>query len=131
MESRLHFPFLRISSLYFSPTMPEDYENVEWNVHATSNTFTPRTDTPDPLSTYDTPYEPYRTDALGSTTPSTLTSPLPTALSNNYDNHATETPIPHTIRTAKPMIIRIGDAQKHSDGTQGAHVSYMITTTVR
>ncbi|SAL98290.1 hypothetical protein [Absidia glauca] len=109
--------------------MSEDYENVEWNVHATSNTFTPRIDTPDPLSTYDTPYEPYRTGALESTTSSTLTSPLPTAKSNNYNNHATDVPIPRTVRTAKPMLIRIGDAQKHSDGTQGAYVSYMVTTT--
>lgn len=33
--------------------MSDEYDNVEWNVHATSNTLTPRFDASDPLSSYD------------------------------------------------------------------------------
>ncbi|ORX60664.1 hypothetical protein DM01DRAFT_1300536 [Hesseltinella vesiculosa] len=39
--------------------------------------------------------------------------------------------LPPPSEHAKPMEILIGDAQKHSDGTQGAYVSYLLTTMTR
>ncbi|KAI8341717.1 hypothetical protein BC941DRAFT_414301 [Chlamydoabsidia padenii] len=103
--------------------MGEDYENVEWNVHATSHLFTPRVDTPDPLSTFDTPYDTYQA-------PQPIISPSSTPINNTNNYNTTNiTPTPFGCRIAKPMNIRISDAQKHSDGTQGAYVSYLVTTT--
>jgi sorting nexin-4 len=36
-----------------------------------------------------------------------------------------------TPKIAKPMIIHVGDAQKHLDSTQGAYITYLVTTTVK
>ncbi|ORZ25085.1 hypothetical protein BCR42DRAFT_399352 [Absidia repens] len=146
--------------------MDENYENVEWNVHAVGNSLTPQMDTPDPLSSFDTPYEtqagsslyPEQTNVYDDN-PHSLITPL--SSSNNdagYSNNSTDvassarspppyyvaTPMsssnipsssshgsiyPTTAKVAKPMIIQIGDAQKHSVGTQGAYVSYLVSTT--
>ncbi|KAI8088737.1 uncharacterized protein BX664DRAFT_385346 [Halteromyces radiatus] len=162
--------------------MGDDYENIEWNVHATSNSLTPLGDTPDPLSSYDTPYNnqflptssplypdqnplhnsfstsshvssfnndetfdtPTPRVAVTTTTTTSNSppsspvtrwthhhSPVPTRTPESFTNYQVDNNIysPPQPKSAKPMIIRIGDAQKHSDGTQGAYVSYLITTT--
>ncbi|CAO3600428.1 unnamed protein product [Absidia cylindrospora] len=147
--------------------MSDDYDNVEWNVHATSDAVTPRFDTPDPLSAYaaatasydNQPTSPLfseRTNSADNHRPQSLTLPSLPFNSRNTESIDTSTTMhsssPYyvgassssvdqstghrndsrnirTTKTAKPMIIQIGDAQKLSDGTQGAYVSYLVTTT--
>ncbi|CAO3641410.1 unnamed protein product [Cunninghamella blakesleeana] len=178
--------------------MAEDYDNIEWNVHATSDTLTPYSDKNDPLTSFvsDTQYDNqfndtteaalYPEPSISSQFTPPVVSPLSptfnTSIDNtlftstkqirsptnsyisstntfnnstnniNYQNNSNDSTHSHNnnnsfssnrnnsngynsnyyspqLQFAKPMIIRINNPQKHSDGTQGAYVSYLVSTT--
>lgn len=162
--------------------MSDDYENVEWNVHATADAYTPLAESDDPLSVFSSTvnhkdfanqvrfdmtvinellcsgritccWTALRSQSFASTNGhSTPQSPKAATVPYVNTNDSTESldtspspplPPPSSVNaqqqqpplssieyTAKPMTIRISDPQKHTD-SQGAYISYLITTTVQ
>ncbi|KAG0171292.1 intercellular trafficking and secretion [Apophysomyces sp. BC1034] len=130
--------------------MGDDYENVEWDVHAPADAFTPQIDRDDPLSVYNPDIEDnfmndnHRHSQFYAHQPNQSASLLPSSASIESFEYPTSQPIkppsppqndvPELNDDEEPLVaqtmtIRISDAQRHSEGTQGAYVSYLITTT--
>ncbi|KAI8091644.1 hypothetical protein BDF21DRAFT_145907 [Thamnidium elegans] len=120
--------------------MSEDY--VKWDVHATTDAFTPRMEYDDPLQQFSESenyyYSPYAIQANDSTesvvidTPPIISSPVPEPAPRSV----VSTPSPVTTPDIKsstveilPMTAVISDPQKHQDGNQGVYMTYFIKTT--
>ncbi|KAI8069617.1 lipid binding protein [Gongronella butleri] len=100
------------------------YEQIEWDVPKSSGEVVNEPwhvgTTEEPTSP---PFEYERATNVPSVSSNLSTSPMYSASMAQYDA------MPPPTEHAKPMVLRISDPQKHSDGTQGAYVSYLITTT--
>ncbi|KAJ8661579.1 hypothetical protein O0I10_002847 [Lichtheimia ornata] len=132
--------------------MNDDYENVEWNVHATTDVYTPLAEAQDPLTalsnSYDAKTFTQESSPLSANhyyspppPPSTTTPVMPTNGSAESLHDDTNSPRSYSIPTppqnnvdenppyhAKKMTIQVTDPQKHSEGPQGAYISYLVTT---
>ncbi|GAN06436.1 lipid binding protein [Mucor ambiguus] len=129
--------------------MSEDY--VEWDVHATNDALTPRVEYDDPLSQFSESekqhpyYSPYVTAAVQDTPPLPPVIPSSSPIIDSMDSLPTSAtpPTPTKSPFVPPksksvelsnaievvaMDIIISDPQKHQDATQGAFITYLITT---
>ncbi|KAI8978585.1 hypothetical protein BDB01DRAFT_799322 [Pilobolus umbonatus] len=87
--------------------MNEEYENVVWDVHATTDEFTPTVEINDPLSVYNEE-------------PSTLPD-------NPVDQGSIHSPHTTPPIEVADMVVTLSDPQKQQDG-QGPFISYLVTT---
>ncbi|KAI9020684.1 hypothetical protein CLU79DRAFT_836052 [Phycomyces nitens] len=129
--------------------MNQDYENVEWNVHATADALTPAMNIDDPLSAYSAAYNPnYEQEVRDKrytakeipkeqykTVKATHISTIPTSpsiesaeslSSLSRDTGATVVAEPEPA-VASPMVIRLVETEKHMDSPQGAYVAYLVS----
>ncbi|KAK4512097.1 uncharacterized protein ATC70_013340 [Mucor velutinosus] len=127
--------------------MSEEY--VEWDVHATNDALTPRVEYDDPLSQFSESehqyYSPYVAAAVQDTPPLPPIIPSSSPIIDSMDSLPASTTPPTPTKSpfvppkSKPielsnaieplaMDITISDPQKHQDATQGAFISYLVTT---
>ncbi|KAL0137534.1 hypothetical protein V8B55DRAFT_1529229 [Mucor lusitanicus] len=128
--------------------MSEEY--VEWDVHATNDALTPRVEYDDPLSQFSESehqyYSPYVAAAVQDTPPLPPIIPSSSPIIDSMDALPTSATPPTTTTKSsfvppksKPvelsnaiqvlaMDITISDPQKHQDATQGAFITYLVTT---
>ncbi|KAF1801142.1 hypothetical protein FB192DRAFT_1284935 [Mucor lusitanicus] len=116
--------------------MSEEY--VEWDVHATNDALTPRVEYDDPLSQFSEsevntpplpPIIPSSSPIIDSmdALPTSATPPTTTTKSSFVPPKSKPVELSNAIQVLA-MDITISDPQKHQDATQGAFITYLVTT---
>ncbi|KAI8887122.1 hypothetical protein K501DRAFT_212500 [Backusella circina FSU 941] len=118
--------------------MSGEYHNVEWDVHATTDVYTPRNEIYDPLSAFTDSENEFQQNYMHiphttfDTTSPIPSPPSPPPLTSEEEDEEEPEEQPEVIvdKQMEPieMTITIADPQKQQDGPQSTFISFLVTT---